>query len=65
MLATLLDIVSIGSAAAQLQTPIAVIRRVADQLDIKPTARINNIDHFSTADLERIGDELARKKKTT
>jgi len=56
-----IEIVSLGSAAAQLQKPITVIRRTAEALGIEPAYRINNVPHFAAADVERIADELAHQ----
>ena len=57
-----IEIVSIGSAAAQLQKPMTVIRRAADELGILPAYRINEIPHFAAADLERIAEHLDRQR---
>ena len=59
------SISSIGRAAALLQAMPNRIRAAADKLGIKPAVRINDIEHFDDADLQRIREHLAAKGKAS
>lgn len=59
-----IEIVSIGSAAAQLQAPVATIRKAAESLGILPAFRINEIAHFTPSDLERIGRQIQEARES-
>lgn len=55
-----LDVLSIGKAAGELQLPVSQIHRLVFELGIQPAARINGIDHFDTADVERLAAHVRR-----
>ncbi|WP_428304847.1 hypothetical protein [Lacipirellula sp.] len=52
------SIISIGQAAQLLQAMPSRISAAAVELCIEPAMRINCIDHFAEADLERIAEHL-------
>lgn len=58
-----IDLTSIGSAASQLQIPVASIERIADQLGIKPTSRINGVTYLTASELEAIADAARRERQ--
>jgi hypothetical protein len=52
------DFASIGKIACELQAPVQTIKRIADQLRIKPAGSINGVTHFHSSDVERIAAKL-------
>jgi hypothetical protein len=62
MFAQTQSIVSIGQASAMIQYMPLHIRGAAMELGIVPSARINLVDHYSEADLQRIRNYLDRQK---
>lgn len=56
------SIISIGKACSLIQAMPERIRGAADALGIEPAMRINNIDHYTEADLQRIADSLRAQK---
>lgn len=55
------SIISIGQAAAILQLMPDKIRAAAVELRIVPAMRINQVDHFDEADLQRIANHVQRQ----
>lgn len=55
-------IVSLGQACCHLQQMPDVVRRVAAELQVEPVARVNYIDHYSEADVEKIASHLQAKR---
>lgn len=49
---------SIGQLCAYLQQPISRIRRAIEALKVEPAIRLNNVDHYSDDDCERVRDYL-------
>lgn len=57
-----INVVAIGQSASELHCAIRDIRTAAAQLDIRPAMRINGVDHFAVADLERIDQYIGRQR---
>ena len=55
---TLIDVVSLGKACSILQAHPQRIREAAEELGVEATVRINHVDHFDVAALERIREHL-------
>lgn len=53
-----LNIIAIGHAAGLLQKMPDRIRQAAAAIGVQPAARINGVDHFDAADLDRIAAHL-------
>lgn len=62
---TTISIVSIGQAAAFIQTMPNRIRAAAEALGISPAMRINNIPHYAESDLERIAEFIRNQNPRT
>lgn len=58
------SIYSIGQAAAMVRALPERIRSAAATLNLQPTLRINGVDHFTEADIERIGEHLRQPTST-
>ncbi len=58
---TATKIVSIGKACSLIQLTPQRIRQAAEALHVLPAIRINGVDHFDEADLERLA-EYARRR---
>lgn len=52
------NIIAIGRIAGEIQAPVSMVGRIADELGIKPVGRINGVVHFDAADVERIAARL-------
>lgn len=52
------SIASIGAVAAELQLTTAKIAAAADELNIQPELRINQVPYFDSQDVERINEHI-------
>ena len=57
-----LDVVSLGKACSILQKHPATIQAAAKELGVEATVRINHVDHYDAAALERIAEHLNKSK---
>jgi hypothetical protein len=58
------SIISVGQAAAWLQTPPQRIEQAAQSLGVRPAMLLNRVPHFHEADIGRIGDYLQSRART-
>jgi len=55
------SIIALGQACSVIQAMPNQIQSTAKELNISPVMRINMIDHYSEADLQRIAERLRQK----
>ncbi|CAN0348760.1 unnamed protein product, partial [Ectocarpus sp. 4 AP-2014] len=51
-------VVSLGQACALIHAMPDRIKATAATLDLQPVMRINLVDHYAEADIQRIGEHL-------
>lgn len=55
---TNMNIVSVGHAAGEIRATVQLIKAVATELGIQPECYIDNVPHFTQADVERIAARI-------
>lgn len=55
------EIIAVGQAACTMGVSVAVVHRTAKRLGVRPAYRINAIDYYMTADVQRICERVSMK----